>query len=207
MVTSDRGCLHISSSTLLSKEAVLLCLTGVRRMDRVARATEAFIAYVSHCLGTRSFTGQVLRIRNDITMRAEERQEFLCISVDATLRCCMTLMGQASYRAPPDVRRAAAFSDEESWRRVLNVRGRTGYDLSYHIPWTGCLSRVGHDMRELISGAEPFDAVWFMHFGLCTGHRWVSAQARVLFRRLPTERTRQQLRNSYFAIACQASRQ
>jgi hypothetical protein len=57
---------------------------------------------------------------------AEERQEFLCISVDATLRCCNPLMGQASYRAPRGVRQDMPFPDEQSVRRVLTVRGRTG---------------------------------------------------------------------------------
>ena len=70
------------------------------------------------------------RIQKGITQRAEERREFLCISVDATLRCCMPVMGQASYRAPAEVRRQAAFTDEDSWRRVLTVRGRTGAELS-----------------------------------------------------------------------------
>ncbi len=57
-------------------------------------------------------------------------EEFESISVDATLKVCTTILGQASYRARPEVRNAAAFGDSESMRRLLTVRGRTGCVLS-----------------------------------------------------------------------------
>ncbi len=47
------------------------------------------------------------------------------MSMDATLRCCVPILGQASYRASPATRAAACFNDAESKRRVLTVRGRT----------------------------------------------------------------------------------
>ena len=93
------------------------------------------------CHGTReSVLAEVLRIRESIHKRAEDRREFLSLSVDATLRCCMPLMGQASYRAPAAVRNQAASPDDESWRRVLTVRGRTGPGLRWQ-------SRCESDVR------------------------------------------------------------
>ena len=53
-------------------------------------------------------------------------EEFESISVDATLRICLTLQGQASYRAAAIVRAQAAFDDDASLRRLLTVKGRTG---------------------------------------------------------------------------------
>ena len=50
----------------------------------------------------------------------------MSLSVDATLKVCMTVQGQASYRASAAVRNAACFDDGSSLRRVLTVRGRTG---------------------------------------------------------------------------------
>ena len=52
--------------------------------------------------------------------------EFSFISIDATIKCCMGVMGQESYRAPRNVRNAAVFDDLSAVRRVLTVRGTTG---------------------------------------------------------------------------------
>ena len=53
-------------------------------------------------------------------------QEFLCLSIDATLKVCMTAQGQANYRASAQVRNAACFDDGHSLRRVLTIKGHTG---------------------------------------------------------------------------------
>lgn len=56
----------------------------------------------------------------------ESHTEFTTISVDATLRCCMTVMGQAHHKASAACRAESAFGDSDSLRRVLSIRGRTG---------------------------------------------------------------------------------
>ena len=65
-------------------------------------------------------------------------EEFQCLSVDATLRVCLRLMGQASYRSSRADRAQAAFNDEASKRRILTARGRsrTAADLSVVGAWT-----------------------------------------------------------------------
>ena len=55
-----------------------------------------------------------------------EADELAYISFDATFRCCLSICGQASYRAPRAVRENAAFTDADSVRRVFTARGRTG---------------------------------------------------------------------------------
>ena len=55
-----------------------------------------------------------------------DNKEWLYVSVDATLRTCLKLKGQESYRAPKAARDAAPFPDTTAWRRLLTVRGRTG---------------------------------------------------------------------------------
>ena len=69
---------------------------------------------------------QVQNLRHSIFLSLEADQEFMSLSVDATLKVCMTVQGQASYRASAAVRNAACFDDGSSLRRVLTVRGRTG---------------------------------------------------------------------------------
>ncbi|CAE7650574.1 unnamed protein product [Symbiodinium sp. CCMP2592] len=55
-----------------------------------------------------------------------ENKEWLYVSVDATLKTCLKLKGQESYRAPKAARNAAPFPDATAWRRLLTARGRTG---------------------------------------------------------------------------------
>ena len=61
-----------------------------------------------------------------------DQDEWHYISMDATLKLCMKLMGQASYRAPQSVRNEAPFGDDVAWRRLLTIRGRTGAVLLMH---------------------------------------------------------------------------
>ena len=56
----------------------------------------------------------------------EEAEEWTYISTDATLKTCLKLKGQESYRASKRVRNEAPFPDASAWRRLLTVRGRTG---------------------------------------------------------------------------------
>ena len=67
----------------------------------------------------------VTAIKERLITEAVEHTEFLYISIDATMKCCMPLLGQASSRASKDTRAQAAFDDISSKRRVLTVRGRT----------------------------------------------------------------------------------
>ena len=61
-------------------------------------------------------------------MRAclKDHDEWHYISIDATVKLCLKLKGQASYRASKAEREAAPFGDDTAWRRILTVRGRTG---------------------------------------------------------------------------------
>ena len=69
---------------------------------------------------------QVQTLKESILTSLERSEEFLCLSIDATLKVCVTMQGQASYRASAEVRNAACFDDSQSLRRVLTIRGRTG---------------------------------------------------------------------------------
>ena len=62
----------------------------------------------------------------------EERQEWLYITVNATLKICMKLKGQENNRAAKKLRNAAPFGDDVAWRRLLSVRGRSGAVLLMH---------------------------------------------------------------------------
>ena len=69
-------------------------------------------------------------LRTSLVQALERNTEYLCVSADATLKVCMTLKGQASYRAKAEVRNSACFGDAEAFRRLLTVRGRTGAVLA-----------------------------------------------------------------------------
>ena len=69
---------------------------------------------------------QVGALKRSMMMSLESNQEFMCLSIDATLKVCMAVEGQANYRASAVVRNVACFDDAHALRRVLTVRGRTG---------------------------------------------------------------------------------
>ena len=60
----------------------------------------------------------------------EEDGEFEALSIDGTLKLCMTLQGQAAYRTSSQIRNAACFGDGRALRRILTVRRRTGAVLA-----------------------------------------------------------------------------
>ena len=48
-----------------------------------------------------------------------QHEEFECVSIDATMRCCLSLLGQARPRASSTERAQAAFDELSSIRRVF----------------------------------------------------------------------------------------
>ena len=69
---------------------------------------------------------------SEMTTCLERNDEWHYISMDATMKICLKVMGQESYRASKDRREAAPFPDEIAFRRVLTVRGRSGAVLLLH---------------------------------------------------------------------------
>ncbi|CAE7292816.1 unnamed protein product [Symbiodinium sp. CCMP2592] len=90
--------------------------------------------------------------------KMEKMTEFLVcgdewhyISMDATLKLCMKVMGQASYRAPKQVRDEAPFDDTVAWRRLLTIRGRTGAVLMMHFVQSESSEQIVEAMRQNFS--------------------------------------------------------
>ena len=67
----------------------------------------------------------VLGFKHRIVQTLEEEREFEALSIDGTLKLCMTVQGQASYRATKEVRNFACLEDDSALRRILTIRGRT----------------------------------------------------------------------------------
>ena len=82
-----------------------------------------------------------------IHLTLHSSNEYLCISIDATLKVAMSIKGQASYRSSAAVRNQACFGDDEALRRVLTVRGRTGAVLAMQLI-------KGEDAIEVASALE-----------------------------------------------------
>ena len=64
--------------------------------------------------------------RASLMQQCIDHQEFTHVCLDATLRCCMRIKGQANYRKSKEVRENAPVPDATALRRVLTARGRTG---------------------------------------------------------------------------------
>ena len=73
---------------------------------------------------------EVEGLRQRIFNTLERDGEFEALSIDGTLKLCMTLQGQATYRASAQIRNSACFGDEAALRRILTIRGRTSAVLA-----------------------------------------------------------------------------
>ncbi|CAJ1377905.1 unnamed protein product [Effrenium voratum] len=123
---------------------MLLCNAKVRAM--IPRVTQEAVA--RNCLTTSLlpsnvkdwwpivediFTSPRLSDRKDsLLQEAVQHEEFVAISIDATMRCCLSILGQCHPRAPQADRLQAAFDDAAAKRKVLTVRGRTNAVLLLH---------------------------------------------------------------------------
>ena len=61
---------------------------------------------------------RIKAVREALVMEALRHEEFVALSVDATMRCCLSVLGQAHPRACRSDRLQAAFDDASSKRRV-----------------------------------------------------------------------------------------
>ena len=66
------------------------------------------------------------QLHGDLIQKCFQHEEWLHLSIDATVKVLMGVKGQANYRQPAYVRSVALYDDAAALRRVLTVRGRTG---------------------------------------------------------------------------------
>ncbi len=76
------------------------------------------------------FAAPATSLRKDLLAECEANTEFDFLSVDATVKCTLSLLGQGNYRTSRELRQTFATPDDESIYKVLSVRGRTGAVLA-----------------------------------------------------------------------------
>lgn len=67
-----------------------------------------------------------LALRDDLLQSCLHHNEFRSLSVDGTFRVCLPILGQRPFNLSKSERAEAAIPEEESFRRVITVRGKTG---------------------------------------------------------------------------------
>ena len=68
---------------------------------------------------------KITQIGQDLTAELLDHKEFEVLSIDATMRCCLSNLGQARPRAAKVERDAAVFRGDGALTCVLTVRGRS----------------------------------------------------------------------------------
>ena len=68
---------------------------------------------------------KITQIGQDLTAELLDHKEFEVLSIDATMRCCLSILGQARPRTAKVERDAAVFRGDDALTRVLTVRGRS----------------------------------------------------------------------------------
>ena len=73
---------------------------------------------------------EVLRIVTSLREECLQHDEFKCLSIDGTMKCCLPLLGQANPSQPKRVRASYLYDDASAIRRIITVRGRTNAVLA-----------------------------------------------------------------------------
>lgn len=67
------------------------------------------------------FSDSVQGLFDKCLLKAVAHTEFECVGIDATLKCCLSVLGQASYKASAEDRASAAFTGNDAFRKVLRI--------------------------------------------------------------------------------------
>ena len=94
-----------------------------------------------------------LQLKKDLLGELVSHEELTSISMDATLRCTLSILGQAAPRATKQEKLAAPVAENESIRRVLTIRGRTGAVCSLQALTRDTASCMATAMRESMTDA------------------------------------------------------
>ncbi len=76
------------------------------------------------------FSPPVTKLLEGMVAECERRNEFFYLSLDGTVRCTLSLVGQPTYRTPRAKRSTFAVADADATYKVLTVRGCTGAVLA-----------------------------------------------------------------------------
>ncbi len=72
------------------------------------------------------YSQPVLTMTRDLLSECEHHDEYSRISMDGTVKCVASPVGQATYRTPRSIRDTFPTPESECIYRVLSIRGRTG---------------------------------------------------------------------------------
>lgn len=101
-----------------------------------------------------------MSLRRNLFAACAQNTEFRSLSIDGTFRVCLAILGQKPFNLSRQERREAAIPEEESVRRVITVRGRTGSVVSM-------FGSYGEGAREIQTGLRdtlPEDSLQQVEF-------------------------------------------
>lgn len=97
----------------------------------------------------------VAKITEALVQEAVTHGEYTYLSIDGTFRVCLSLLGQAKFTASQEERDAQPFSDQESFYRVISVRGRSGAVLALQ----PSRSESAEELAQVLRLALPQEAL------------------------------------------------
>ena len=108
----------------------------------------------------------IAEIKQGLRLQCLQHNRYKYCSADATVKCCMSLRGQANYRASAALRADQAIAEGDKLYRVLTLRGRTGTcrlaepvvsEAAVHVVPLLCkhMSKEELGQMELLAGDAP----------------------------------------------------
>ena len=117
----------------------------------------------------------VKQLRQDNVAECFRHEEFVHLSIDATIRVAMRIKGQANYREPKATRERYVVKDGEARRRVMTVRGRTGGVLAMKPIVSEAAEHLATSLTSMVS-EDVRQQVRYIAFDNPSGHLWNTLQ-------------------------------
>jgi hypothetical protein len=105
-------------------------------------------------------SGPALTARmSSLLEECHQHQEFRYISIDATVKCMLKVLGQAAFNSSAQARSESAISFEDADYKLLTVRGRTGAVLAMAGIKSEAASKVADELAKHLTDAQRAQVV------------------------------------------------
>ena len=96
----------------------------------------------------------ILETRSSLLEQMQEADEFQTLGIDGTVKVSLAIMGQAPVSVQGTKRKASAFAENECYRKVVSVVGRTGCLLALRMVREESADEIGQELRRCFTDEQ-----------------------------------------------------
>ena len=98
-------------------------------------------------------------LQRDLMAECYEHKEFVSLSIDATVKCCMGFIGQGTYRTPKAERERLVANGHDPVYKLMTVRGRTAATLATHLIYSEAGEHIAAGLAQRLTAEQLAQAL------------------------------------------------